>query len=93
MSGMTLIVSILPSLIASVLYVIVYQKAGFRGAMLALAACPVLATLLSRYLFGLTSAFGAGLFLLPAALSLAPLAVLAFASWPPAAPQRGEDRT
>lgn len=93
MSGMTLIFSILPSLIASVLYVIIYQKAGFRGAILALAAGPVLATLLSHYLFGLPFAFRAGLFLLPAALSLAPLAVLAFASWPPAATQREEDRS
>lgn len=74
-------------LVASVLYVIVFQKAGFRGAMLFLAAGPVLGAVLTRVLLASPVRDGApmaGVFLVSAALSLAPLCVLAFAPWPPA---------
>jgi len=83
-----MILSFLAPIIASVLYVMVFQKAGFRGAILVLAAGPVAAALLSFLLFGgyygWTGLIQASLILLPAVLSLAPLAVLAFAAWPPA---------
>ncbi len=82
-----MILSFIAPLVASVLYVIVFQKAGFRGPIVALAAGPIAAALVSRLMFGgpygMTGLIQTGLFLVPAALSLAPLAVLAFATWPP----------
>lgn len=88
-----MILSFLGPFIASVLYVIVFQKAGFRGAILFLAAGPVLGALLTRVLLSMMVAGGgpmAGIFLLSAALSLAPLVVLAFMAWPPAGRPEGE---
>ncbi|MEZ5734028.1 MAG: hypothetical protein R3D97_17050 [Paracoccaceae bacterium] len=87
--------SFLGPLIASVLYVVVFQKAGFRGPMLAFCAAPVLGALLSRMLIGLMSYAGpifSLAFLVPMAFSLAPLFILAFKAWPPvsAAPTHTE---
>ncbi|MCV2869789.1 hypothetical protein OEW28_14230 [Defluviimonas sp. WL0002] len=78
-------------LVASILYVIVMQKAGFRGAILAVAFSPLLGAVLSWVFF---SGFymGGGLaslaHLVFVALSLAPLLVLAFMSWPPVGSSR-----
>lgn len=83
---MMMFASFLAPLLASVLYVIVFQKAGFRGAILAICAGPVLSPLLS---FGLLGGYylgeGATLFVIlgSVGLSLAPLLVLAFKTWPP----------
>ena len=71
--------------LASILYVIVFQKAGFRGAILAVCAGPLL-SILSFALVGPMAFGGAGLAVivfLNMALSLAPLLVLAFKAWPP----------
>lgn len=90
-----MILSLLGPLIASVLYVIVFQKAGFRGPILAVSAAPVLAALLSRALIG-SLYMGGGMalaFLVPAALSLAPLLVLALMAWPPAATPQARNST
>jgi hypothetical protein len=83
-----MISAFLGPLIASVLYVIVFQQAGFRGPILAVSAAPVLAALLSRALIGLFYTGGgmAFAFLIPTALSLVPLLVLAFMAWPPVYP-------
>ncbi|MBP6768509.1 MAG: hypothetical protein KA171_12085 [Reyranella sp.] len=82
-----LILSILGPVIASVLNVVVFQKAGFRGGILFVCACPVLGAILTHVLVS-TLAMGWGgmpsIFLLSGALSLAPLIVLAFMAWPPA---------
>ncbi|WP_291337778.1 hypothetical protein [Albidovulum sp.] len=82
-----LILSFLGPVVASVLYVIVFQKAGFRGPILFVAAGPVVGAVLTRILVS-TMVMGsgpvAGVFLFSAALSLAPLIVLAFMAWPPA---------
>ncbi|OYX41478.1 MAG: hypothetical protein B7Z02_15625 [Rhodobacterales bacterium 32-67-9] len=81
------ILSFLGPVIASVLYIIVFQKAGFRGAILFVCAAPVLGAILTRVLVASMVMGGgpmAGVFLLSAALSLAPLLVLAFMAWPPA---------
>jgi len=81
------ILSFLGPVIASVLYVIVFQKAGFRGAILFVCAAPVLGAILTRILVASIVMGGgpmAGVFLISAALSLAPLLVLAFMAWPPA---------
>jgi hypothetical protein len=80
-----MIFAFLGPLIASVLYVVVFQKAGFRGAILAVCAAPVLGVLLSHALISMLY-MGGGVaiaFLIPTALSLAPLLVLAFMAWPP----------
>ncbi|MBC7141981.1 MAG: hypothetical protein H5U18_07465 [Rhodobacteraceae bacterium] len=80
------ILSFLGPVIAAVLYVIVFQKAGFRGAILFVCAAPVLGAILTRILVASLVMGGgpmAGIFLLSAALSLAPLLVLAFMAWPP----------
>lgn len=73
--------------VASVLYVIVFQKAGFRGAILALCAGPVVAALLAAAMFRMMIAGGGpGMMLVPLValpLTLLPLLVLAFKSWPP----------
>lgn len=81
-----MILSFVEPLIASVLYVVVFQKAGFRGPILAVSAAPVLAALLVHALVG-NFYMGGGMalaFLVAAAISLAPLLVLAFMAWPPA---------
>ncbi len=70
--------------LASVLYVIVFQKAGFNGAMLAFCAAPILGSALWWVLMPL---FGSGrMMLIPLItipLTLLPLLILAFKSWPP----------
>lgn len=81
-----LILSLLGPVVASILYVIVFQKAGFRGGLMFLCAGPVLGAILTRILVS-TMVMGGGpmtgVFLLSAALSLAPLVALAFMAWPP----------
>jgi hypothetical protein len=83
-----MIFSLLGPLVASVLYVIVFQKAGFRGAILGVCAAPILGAFLGRALIGAFYAGGgmAFAFLIPTVLSLAPLLVLAFMAWPPVDP-------
>lgn len=82
-----MIFSFISPLIASVLYVIVMQKAGFRGAVLGIAALPLASAVASWLLIGGGYYMGGGLFglafLLPMVLSLVPLLVLAFVPWPP----------
>lgn len=70
-------------LIAAVLYVIVFQKAGFRGPILAVAAGPILGALLTHGMYGLMGYYGPGVLLVSIPLGLLPLLVLAFKSWPP----------
>ncbi len=74
---------------ASVLYVIVFQKAGFRGAILAVAIAPIVGVLLTHLLLrALISGGGAMMLLVPLVaipISLLPLLILAFKSWPPVA--------
>ena len=86
-SGMMMIFSFISPLIASVLYLVVMQKAGFRGAILGIAALPLASALVSRLLIGGGYYMGGGIlglaFLLPMVLSLVPLLVLAFVPWPP----------
>ncbi len=80
-----LILSLLGPVIASVLYVIVFQKAGFRGGLMFVCAAPVAGAILTRVLVSTGVMHGgpmAGVYLLSAALSLAPLIVLAFMAWP-----------
>jgi hypothetical protein len=83
-----LILPFLAPVVASVLYVIVFQKAGFRGGLMFVCAGPVAGAILTRILVS-TMVMGdgpmAGVFLFSAALSLMPLIVLAFLAWPPAA--------
>jgi hypothetical protein len=81
-----LILSLLGPVAASVLYVIVFQKAGFRGGLMFVCAGPVAGAILTRILVSTMVMSGgpiAGVYLLSAALSLAPLIVLAFMTWPP----------
>lgn len=82
-----MIFSFISPLIASVLYLIVFQKAGFRGAVLGVAALPLASAVVSWLLIGGGYYMGGGLlglaFLLPMVLSLVPLLVLAFVPWPP----------
>ncbi len=80
--------------VASVLYVIIFQKAGFRGAMLAVAAAPLLGALVMH--LGLKAMIAGGMRgfmlvpLITIPLSLLPLLVLAFKAWPPVGgPQPG----
>lgn len=83
------IVSFIEPIAASLLLVIVFQKAGFRGAVLWLCAAPVLGAVMWRVLFlpvaGYASPEAAvaivALAVLP--VSLLPLLVLAFKTWPP----------
>lgn len=78
----------LSPLVASILYVIVCQKAGFRGPILAVCAGPLL-SVFSFAVVGPLAIGGvalAGIILFNAALSLAPLLVLAFMAWPPVDP-------
>lgn len=82
-----MIFSFMSPLIASVLYLVVMQKAGFRGAVLGVAALPLASALVSWLLIGGGYYMGGGFlglaFLLPMILSLVPLLVLAFVPWPP----------
>jgi len=75
-------------LIASVLYVIVFQKAGFRGGILAVCFAPVLGSVLTAFLVrAMIAGGGGGMMLLPLVslpLGLLPLVLLAFMAWPPA---------
>lgn len=81
-------------IVASILYVVIFQKAGFRGAWLAICAAPVvvpaLVSGLVKLLFNgidpptMMRAF-AVLFFVDIPLTLLPLLVLAFKSWPPVA--------
>ncbi|MFN6952060.1 MAG: hypothetical protein ACK4NE_05660 [Albidovulum sp.] len=83
-----MILSLLGPVLASVLFVIVFQKAGFRGPILLVTAGLAVAAILTRVLVpGMVTGGGAmaGVFLLSALLSIAPLVVLAFMAWPPAA--------
>lgn len=75
----------LTPLVASVLYVVVFQKAGFRGAMLAICAAPLLGAILTHGIYALAGYYGMGMMLVSIPLSLLPLLVLAFKSWPPIA--------
>ncbi len=75
---------ILGHIVASVLYVIIFQKAGLRGAWLAVCATPLLSAALAQVM--IRGLMGGGMMILPLVLiplSLAPLLVLAFKSWPP----------
>ncbi len=78
----------LTPIIASVLYMIVFQKAGFKGAMLVICAGPVIGAILTQLMIGMmvSGAIGPGMMMLPLIsipFALAPLLVLAFKSWPP----------
>lgn len=78
----------LTPIIASVLYVIVFQKAGFKGAILAVCAGPVIGAVLTQMMIGMlmSGGYGPRMMLLPLIsipFALAPLLVLAFKSWPP----------
>lgn len=70
--------------IASVLYVIVFQKAGFRGPILAVCAGPLLGAFVTLLMIGM-GGMALALFLINLPLTLLPLLVLAFKSWPPVA--------
>ncbi len=82
------VVSYIGPLIAAVLYVIVFQKAGFRGAVYVVCACPLIGVGLTQW--GYARALSGSpdtmtylaAFLVP--LSLLPLIILAFLRWPPA---------
>ncbi|MGB3177187.1 MAG: hypothetical protein WBA90_04840 [Albidovulum sp.] len=81
-----MVFSFLGPVVASVLYVIVFQKAGFRGARLAVCAAPVLSAVLSNALMGFMYMGEGSMFafiLITTVLSFAPLLVLAFKAWPP----------
>ena len=75
----------LTPLLASFLYVIVYQKAGFRGPMLLICGAPVLAAVLSFVLIRMMGVYSMAFALLLIPLGMLPLFVLAFKSWPPVA--------
>ncbi len=93
--GSMMILYLLAPLLATVLYVIVLQKAGFRGPILAVSAGPVL-SILSFALVGPMALGGpvlAAVLLVNAALSLAPLLVLAFMAWPPVNPPAARTST
>ncbi|MGB7268466.1 MAG: hypothetical protein WBC90_02965 [Albidovulum sp.] len=72
-------------LLASVLYAIVFQKAGFRGALLGLCASPIVALVLTTMLYQLPEIDGMLIYALSVPLYLLPLLILAFKSWPPVA--------
>lgn len=70
--------------LAAVLYVIVFQKAGFSGAMLAFCAAPILASAVWWVLIPLLGSERMILIpLITIPLTLLPLLILAFKSWPP----------
>lgn len=75
-------------LVASILYVIVFQKAGFRGGILLVCAAPILSVLLTMLFVRMIAAGSMGpammaIPLITIPLSLLPLLILAFVSWPP----------
>ena len=76
-------------LIAAILYVIVFQKAGLRGGMLAFCAAPLVGAGLFSMMVRMTSIGGGpGMMLIAFVLiplNLLPLLILAFKSWPPVA--------
>jgi hypothetical protein len=84
---MTMLFQLVGPIIASVLYVIVFQKAGFKGAIMFVCAAPVVGALfvggLMAGMMGYSGAAAPLLFLMSWVLSLAPLLVLAFMAWPP----------
>ena len=55
----------LTPIIASVLYVIVFQKAGFKGAMLVICAGPVVGAMLTQLMIRMISSELAGKLLAP----------------------------
>lgn len=73
--------------IASVLYAIVFQKAGLGGPWLAACAGPVVGALLASVMIRAMMAGGGGMMVLvplvALPLTLLPLLILAFKSWPP----------
>lgn len=74
--------------LASILYVIVYQKAGFRGAILGVCAMPLVSIVLTMVFVRMLASGGmmGPMMLIPLVtipLSLLPLIILAFAKWPP----------
>ncbi|MBS0563821.1 MAG: hypothetical protein JSR87_04905 [Proteobacteria bacterium] len=75
--------------IASVLYVIVFQKAGLRGPWLAACAGPLVGSVLAGVMIrAMMAGGGSGMMLVPLValpLTLLPLLILAFKSWPPVA--------
>mgnify|MGYP001223826853 CR=1 FL=1 len=81
--------SFLGPLVATVLYVIIFQKAGFRGAILLVCGGPILAALVSMAMGRMAYGFGGmampyvAMLLISLPLSLLPLFVLAFKPWPP----------
>lgn len=77
-------IQFLTPLITTALYVIVYQKAGFRGLTMLLCGAPLLAAVLNYVLIRLMGIHHIGLALMSIPLSLLPLLFLAFKSWPPA---------
>jgi hypothetical protein len=74
--------------VAVALYVMIYQKAGFRGAAYAVCALPLIELAATRWaIMQAQSGSSAVLDYLPfllLPLSLLPLIVLAFLPWPPA---------
>ena len=85
---------ILGHVVASVLYVIIFQKAGLRGAWLIVCATPLLSATLAHLM--IRGLMGQGMMMLPLVLiplSLLPLLILAFKSWPPVsvAPNTGSE--
>ena len=76
--------------LASVLYVVVFQKARFKGAILAFCATPILGVFAWIWANWIVYAHGPVemfyyLSLIYVPFSLLPLLVLAFKSWPPVA--------
>lgn len=88
-----MVFSFVVPIIASILYVIVFQKAGLTGLWLAVCAAPVLSAFLTAMFFGALYGHGmSGPFVvMQIVLSLAPLLVLAFKPWPPAAHPRSKE--
>ena len=74
-------------ILASVLYVIVFQKAGFRGGILAVCATPILGAALTVMMVRMMIySAGPAMMLVPLItipLALLPLILLAFMAWPP----------
>ncbi len=74
--------------VAAALYVMIFQKAGFRGAVYAVCALPLVELAVTR--FAIMQAQGGSTAILDylpfvmLPLSLLPLIVLAFLPWPPA---------
>jgi len=94
---MMMTMSFIGPAIAAVLYVIIFQKVGFRGAWLAVCAAPLLGSGLFFAAFQLTDfGYGPVLMLLQLGmmlLNLLPLLVLAFKSWPPVAAPNSHSET